>query len=282
MALVAGNSLDSKNFFSEGKAIAQGSSFDLTIGRIFDHEGKEIDGIFTLKPGHMVQVVSAEVFNLNDRTTGHVTYKTTLTKKGIWALTVGIVDPGWTGPVSTTLLNFSKVDHGIAAGDAFLRVSFFEHDPVSSDKLRSAPGNYLKDIQKTAASMFPQTFLDNEKISRSAGELVLERIRKEALIWVAAVALIFTVIQVVLNSSKGTQLMGDAPKMEAPKAEIDALRKEIATLQTRVTRWEEQERLAPPAIGASPAPQTPNSPAPAAQSPLNQQGTEIRRPEGKK
>src|SRR5690348_9613144 len=106
MTLITGNALDPKTFFKEGQPSLQGSSFDLTIGSIFDQEGKKVEGLFTLKPGHMVQVVSTEVFNLSDRVTGHVTYKTTLTKKGIWALTVGIVDPGWDGPVATTLLNF--------------------------------------------------------------------------------------------------------------------------------------------------------------------------------
>src|SRR5690349_1007472 len=109
MTLVAGTELDAQKFFKGGKPSVQGSSFDLNIGCIFDHDGKKVDGIFTIEPGQMVQVVSAEVFSLPDHITGHVTYKTTLTKKGIWALTVGIVDPGWNGPIATTLLNFSKV-----------------------------------------------------------------------------------------------------------------------------------------------------------------------------
>jgi dUTPase len=176
--------LDPKRFFKSGDPAVQASSFDLTIGCIFDHEGKKVDGPFTIKPGHMVQVVSAEVFSLPDCVTGHVTYKTTLTKKGIWALTVGIVDPGWEGPVATTLLNFSRVDHAIAEGDAFLRVSLFEHAPVAAERMRKAPPleAYLKDIQKTAASSFPTTFLDSEKIAEAAGDKVLERVRKEALV----------------------------------------------------------------------------------------------------
>src|SRR5690349_9690219 len=136
MTLVAGNKLVPKSFFKSGSPSVQGSSCDLTIGSIFDHEGKKVEGPFTIKPRHMVQVVSSEVFDLSNRVTGHVTYKTTLTKKGIWALTVGIVDPGWDGPVATTLLNFSRVDHAIAEGDAFLRVSFFEHDPVPAERMR--------------------------------------------------------------------------------------------------------------------------------------------------
>ncbi|RYG97164.1 MAG: hypothetical protein EON58_10395, partial [Alphaproteobacteria bacterium] len=108
--LVTGDGLDAKRFFQVGSPKALTTSFELTVGRIYNTEGQEVDGPFVLKPGHMVQVVSAEIFNLGPDVTGHVTYKTTLTRIGIWALTVGIVDPGWTCPIGTTLLNFSRSD----------------------------------------------------------------------------------------------------------------------------------------------------------------------------
>src|SRR5215216_3250448 len=157
MALLAGNSLDPKKFFKSGQPIAQGSSFDLTIGCIFDHEGKKVDGLFTIKPGHMVQVVSAEVFRLSDRVTGHATYKTGLTREGIWALTVGIVDPGWDGPIATTLLNFSRVDHTIHKGTAFLRVTLFEHPPVTKTRSSLPLDAYVREVQSLASSRFPTT-----------------------------------------------------------------------------------------------------------------------------
>lgn len=193
MTLLSGASLTPDKFFRIGKPTAQGSSFDLTIGKIFDHDGKEVDGPFTLKPGHMVQVVSAEVFNLGNDVTGHVTYKTTLTRVGIWALTVGIVDPGWDGPIGTSLMNFSRNDHTIHAGDGFLRVSMFQHEPVSDDMLRGARSlkDYHKDLQKLAASAFPMTFLNSDDIAKTAGNAVLDRIRKEAVIWIGGIALIF-------------------------------------------------------------------------------------------
>jgi dUTPase len=236
MTLVSGNLLDPKRFFKIGEPSPQGSSFDLTIGSIFDHKGKKVEGPFAIKPGHMVQVVSSEVFSLSDRFTGHVTYKTTLTKKGIWALTVGIVDPGWDGPVATTLLNFSRIDHAIAAGDSFLRVSFFEHEPVPSNKLRKAPplDVYLKDIQKTAACMFPATFLDSERISEVAGAKVLNRIRKEALVWVAAIAVLFTLLQLIANAFRP-----DRPNAEVTRKDFDALRAKIDLVQTRQLKLEE-------------------------------------------
>ena len=263
MALITGSALDPKKFFKIGEPLVQGSSFDLTIGCIFDHEGKKVDGPFTIKPGHMVQVVSSEVFSLSDRVTGHVTYKTTLTKKGIWALTVGIVDPGWDGPIATTLLNFSRVDYAIAEGDTFLRVSFFEHDSVPTDKVRKAPPLevYLKDIQKAAASSFPITFLDSEKIAEAAGNKVLERVRKEALVWVACIAVLFTVLQLVTNSFS---YRPDRADVGAIKRDFDDLRARMDAMQARLLKLEQgSPPSSTPAQPVPPASPPPRPPVPA-------------------
>jgi hypothetical protein len=282
MTLITGSALDPKAFFKEGQPSPKGSSFDLTIGSIFDHEGKKVEGLFTLKPGHMVQVVSAEVFKLSDRVTGHVTYKTTLTKRGIWALTVGLVDPGWDGPIATTLLNFSRVDHTIATGDAFLRVSLFDHNPVPSDKLRNAPPlkQYLTEVQKTAASMFPPTFLDSDKIAEVAGRKILSQIRTEALVWVVAIAFLFTMIQVIVNATRGeqthpvdtqTDLNTIRARIEAlqvsqsklvTQTDLDALRARIEALQANQSKFERANSPTPtPQAPAPPAPPTPVAPS---------------------
>ncbi|MCF1504009.1 hypothetical protein L0F51_09560 [Afifella sp. H1R] len=199
MNLLSGEELDREKFFRGGRPSPQASSFDLSIGRIYDDKGAEVCSPFTLDPGHMVQVVSAEIFNLPSTITGHVTYKTSLTKEGIWALTVGIVDPGWDGPIATTLLNFSSVKHTIHRGDKFLRVSLFQHPPVDERRLRKSPplSEYYKHIQSLAASRFPTTFLNSEEIAANAGKKVLARIRLEGLAWVALVAILFTAIQVL-------------------------------------------------------------------------------------
>ncbi len=239
MKLITGTELDSSKFFSRGTPTAQGSSFDLSIGKIYDKTGAEVKGPFTLKPGHMVQVVSAEVFALSNKITGHVTYKTGLTRMGIWALTVGIVDPGWDGPIATTLLNFSKVEHTIHVGDKFLRVSLFEHDPVPLTTIRHSPplDDYLKDVQCLAASRFPSTFLNSDQIAEDAGKAVMNRIRTEALTWLGITAILFTLIQVfapplyraVENSTQsvtgsGTQKGFEELQVRVQKLEQDLLK----------------------------------------------------------
>lgn len=237
MTLLAGDALDpSKLFSGPNFPKANSSSVDLTIGKIFGGAGDRSQGTFLLKPGHMVQVVSAERFSLPPSVTAHVTYKTALTKNGIWALTVGIVDPGWNGPIATTLLNFSKVDHAINKGDKFLRVSFFQHRtclPKPMAEEMTVQG-YFSEVQKRAMTHFPSTFLNQEEIAEQAGKAVLDRIRREGIVWVGAIALIFTVIQLVLSQTSGRTSNASTHQIQRQVEELELRIKEISDAQREI------------------------------------------------
>jgi dUTPase len=201
MTLLAGRKLDKDRFFTSGDPVQHGSTFDLKIGRIYDDSGNRLQGQYQLRPNEMIQVVSEEVFGLPEDVTAHVTYKTALTSKGIWALTVGIVDPGWNCPISTTLFNFSRVDYLVQEGAPFLRVSFFEHEAVMDTQMRvgrTVP-EYLRSVQDTAATRFPKKFLDVDRVSNEAGSVAITRMQDKALTWIAMTAGLFALIQLVMN-----------------------------------------------------------------------------------
>ena len=238
MTLLAGDELVPSRFFTAGNAIRRASSFDLTVGSIYDDTGTKVDGPFILRPNGMVQVTSAEVFNLPADITAHVSYKTSLTSKGIWALTVGIVDPGWNCPISTTLFNFSKAPVAVQTGDIFLRVSFFRHERVDDALLQRGPAvpDYAKSVQRTAGTLFPKKFLDTDALAEAAGQLAMEQMKKSALSWVAAVAILFAVIQWV--SSWGPPAVawyfGGPHETELLKQEITAMKKQLVELSVEM------------------------------------------------
>ena len=203
MALLAGHRLDHKfQYFASGDPIQCASSYDLTVGLIIDIDGRNVTSPYRLKPGEMVQVVTRQVFRLPKGVTGHVTCKTSLTQQGIWALTVGIVDPGWDAPIATTLLNFSRVDYTVQTGDPFLRVSLFEHDEVKEEYLRHKPNDvdgYMKGLRKSAATLFPKTFLNSEAIAMEAGDIVTRQVRNKTLLYLPIIALLFAVLQTFVS-----------------------------------------------------------------------------------
>ncbi|RUV57358.1 hypothetical protein EOA64_26450 [Mesorhizobium sp. M1A.F.Ca.IN.022.02.1.1] len=233
MKLLAADDLNATSFFSEGRPLKRGSSFELTVGVIVDQDGNRTTGPYVLKPGEMVQVVSKEVFRLPDNVTGHVTYKTALTRHGIWALTVGIVDPGWEGPIGTTLLNFSKVDFPVDRGQTFLRVTLFKHakvPPALLPKSVTSP-EYIRDIQKIASTEFPRTFLNSDAIAKSAGDAVMARMQKVGIAWITVIAAIFTVIQIVLTILPiGLNYVLNAPTNKS----IEELTKQVKQVDSRL------------------------------------------------
>lgn len=147
------------------------STYDLTIGEIFPMgkvaAKKRAKGarsrVHYLEPREMIWVLSHEEFGMPLTVTGLATLRTSLTNQGLLALNVGIIDPGFAGPISTALINFSDRPRRIAVGDKFFRIVFVEHDDVKD--FNKSPENtervkYGNEIESFAYSDFSRNFLN--------------------------------------------------------------------------------------------------------------------------
>lgn len=145
------------------------STYDATVGLIISN-GKDIGSPYTLPPRGVVWVVSAENFDMPDNVTAVAALRTTWAHKGIFALNVGIIDPGWEGPVATALVNFSTEDFSVSLGDPFMRLMFFDHQntnppvpavPQADPALVRAA--YIKQVKKNSRD-FSKSFLNMEAL----------------------------------------------------------------------------------------------------------------------
>ncbi|MDO6726061.1 hypothetical protein Q4544_03860 [Cognatishimia sp. 1_MG-2023] len=153
------------------------STYDLTIGQIFptgsstdSFDQSQNNGIYILEPRQSVLVLSNEEFQLPSTITGLATLRTTFTKKGLLALNVGIIDPHFNGPISTTLINFSEQKVAIKIGMPFFRVMFFLHGDTSdyhrmSENMDRA--DYIDDLIVSANRDFPKSFLNLPNLDNS-------------------------------------------------------------------------------------------------------------------
>ncbi len=105
---------------------ARHSTYDATVGTIIK-KGKDVGSSYILKPRGVVWVVSKEEFHLPPDITALATVRTTWAHKGVFALNVGVVDPGWKGPVATALVNFSTEEFEVKIGEGFMRLVFNKH-----------------------------------------------------------------------------------------------------------------------------------------------------------
>lgn len=146
------------------------TSYEVCIGSIIVNEEKSVKEMddYKLLPQGIVVVVSKERVKLPKDITGYVMVKTSLCNEGILPLNIGIIDPGYEGPISTTLLNFSKKEFLLSKNKKFLRLVF--HQCHESNKYGSKPRSndeYLKEKKEKAINFAPQ-FLNLDSYIKDA------------------------------------------------------------------------------------------------------------------
>jgi deoxycytidine triphosphate deaminase len=126
-------------------------SYDVRVGKVVGYKKGEVktQKDWVLRPQGIVEVISKEKITLPANVVGIAMVRTRLCNEGILPLNIGIVDPKYSGHVSATLLNFSKVDYPLAAGEVFLRLTFHECSPIveKDASLAEVESNYVNDRQ---------------------------------------------------------------------------------------------------------------------------------------
>jgi dUTPase len=162
------------------------TSYDATVGDIVIRGEILSASSYVIPPRGVVWVVSNETFAMPDNVTALATLKTTWTHKGLLALNVGIVDPRWTGCLSTALVNLSKTPFPIAKGNSFFRVVFNKHRATGASPSGKTRDAYLQETTERSA-LFARTFLDMESLSSEIAKEILGFPRLALVIGVVAV-----------------------------------------------------------------------------------------------
>jgi len=186
------------------------STYDATVGTII-YEGKIVAGTsFTLEPRGVAWVISAEEIETNGNHTALATLKTSWAHQGVLALNVGVIDPGWHGPIATALVNFSNEPFELKNGMPFLRLVFFRHAETGEPTIRQEVSSYTVEIRKKSKS-FSKSFLNMHTLVKEIESEVF-KLPKWAFygVWAAlivAVASIFAPIAyTVYGSSQDQQI----------------------------------------------------------------------------
>ena len=94
------------------------------IGKGPDGKTETYNDDFDLEPSGIAAVVSKETVKLPGDVCAYASVKTGLCREGVLAINIGIIDPGWEGPISSFLLNFGKDLYRLKNGEEFLRLTF--------------------------------------------------------------------------------------------------------------------------------------------------------------
>jgi hypothetical protein len=177
---------------------------NMVVGTIIAPGGRLKD-TFTLPANGMVEVVSKERIELPDDVCAYAFVRTTLCNQGVLAINIGIIDPGWKGLVSSTLINFGREEVKIAPGETFLRITFHEFQRGTGTFQAPTPPTdvaYIKDAKTKAITTLSPTFLDVHATAKEAAEQVFGTWGKRISVFlgfVGLIALFFTILNLYLS-----------------------------------------------------------------------------------
>ncbi|MGB0788253.1 MAG: dCTP deaminase domain-containing protein, partial [Marinirhabdus sp.] len=99
------------------------ASYDLRIDKLIT-VGGSVKKKLNIEPNSMVVAISKETAKLPKNIIGHAFVKTRLSQRGIMANNIGVIDPGYEGPLSSVLVNFGKEAYELKENEIFLRLTF--------------------------------------------------------------------------------------------------------------------------------------------------------------
>jgi deoxycytidine triphosphate deaminase len=175
------------------------ATYDLSVGDIILDGGKTCEGsTYALKPGGMVRVVSKESLALPDTITGHVLLKNELCTRGVLAINIGVVDPGFEGPISSTLINFGRADFVVEKGTPFLRVSFHHcpQSPRANNAQKYDRETYLKRVKQEVLAYSGPTFLNMDATATEAAKKAFDSFKNALFGWATGLALLIALLAI--------------------------------------------------------------------------------------
>jgi len=144
----------------------------------------------------MVRVISAEYLRMPKGVVGYALTKNGLSNVCVLAINIGIIDPGYSGPVSSTLINFGKEPFVITRDTKFLRLTF--HPCAEDPKMRIFPAltheEYLARTVSEVRRHSSDKFLNLAETAKVAGEHAFGKYRNWA---IAAATILAAVLAIV-------------------------------------------------------------------------------------
>ncbi len=205
LGLLSGEEIKREGLIIDGTdALFRASTYDLSIGEIIPG-GKHSQpmtaaGEYRLRPGGMVRVIARESLKLPDGFTGHALPRNTLCTRGVLAINIGIVDPGFEGPISSTLINFGDADYVLKPGEAFLRLSFHRcpKSPKADDAQAWNREEYSEEARKQVLAYLGTHFLNIDETAKKASEVAFGKFKGALVIWATVAAVVLGLITVLV------------------------------------------------------------------------------------
>ncbi|CAH7008835.1 dUTPase domain-containing protein [Vibrio chagasii] len=243
------------------------SSFDIEVKEVLvKDENDHIKGepsVQKLQPQDSAYIISKQYIRVPKGYVAYVFLKNRMSQRGLLALNTGIIDQNYYGPISTLILNLSKLpasipDHTTPNDLSFFRVVFHKIDsntPIDESRLEFPPESKAYEYQKYVSyrhrelTALPKTFLNAEEIENRIKSEVTEKTKEfsinRLLGGVAIIGLLLTLVPIGRDSlfswqfdfNKITeQSIKNEYEAKILKMEVDSLKSEISALKKSIEK----------------------------------------------
>lgn len=195
------------------------ASYDLRIDKLITVSGS-VKNKLAIAPNSMAVAISKEIVKLPKNIIGHAFVKTRLSQEGIMANNIGIIDPGYEGPLSSVLVNFGKNSYELKENEVFLRITFSEFQ-TPSENIELDYGlfgrkEYHVNKRTSTIEFLGNAFVDiEENIKKKVTSSITKMIGNFGL-WATAFALLIAGIGLILNYTNN-----DSNKIENLQEQIN-------------------------------------------------------------
>ncbi len=206
-----------------------------------------------LNPSEMVLVITKEVIHLPPNLCATYGQLNRLANQGLMILNTSIVEPGYDGPLSCVLVNFSSQQHALSPNEPIAKVNFHQVDGTPTVlQTKILPENYEEAASKNATAL-PKSLLDVAGVEERVAEKVGSAIRKSVTFGglIIAILLIWSQLEGVFSSwiyqrtgimsnatqtQKQTELTLKQIQLDYQKANLD--------LQSKISHLEDEVKQA--------------------------------------
>lgn len=161
---------------------------------------RECREAYRLSSAGMVKVISREIVSLPNNIVGYALVKNSMSNKGVLAINIGVIDPGYNGPISSTLINFGPDPLILMPGEPFLRLSFhrIEESCNAAKGVSYTKEKYLEMAKTDILRSGSDKFLNLSQLSEELIRNGLERLKKWSLAGLAIAATILGIVALLV------------------------------------------------------------------------------------
>lgn len=207
---------------------------------------------YELKPNELVIFQTREQIKMPMSLSASYSALDSIAKEGLLLINASMVEPGYEGPLSGVLLNFSSYTFQIKPGLEIAKINFYEVKGDVTQKLTESVGTEYSKVLQEKAKRYTQTFLDVERLKNDVIKQSVRKVKGGFLFGgvVLAILLAFSTIEPVLYNwiwhdtwvplSLSQQEFERSLKLEKQNSTIDSLSKRIDSLQSEIHRQYEK------------------------------------------